>query len=104
MQMLKLADDLMPLVQDGSKRVTVRAGRREIVEGPLTLEATNGSVAPIEVLVTRVDICSIRDLMPWAIEGEGLESRFELLEVMWRFYPDIKFDSEVTAIEFEIAA
>ena len=101
MQTLKLADDLMECVTDGSKRVTVRAGKRDIATGPLRFEATDGSVNPLVVNVTRVVVRPLWNVPLWAVHGEGLFGWDDLMEALVRFYPDITEDSDVTAIEFE---
>jgi hypothetical protein len=104
MQMLKLADDLMPLAREGYKRVTVRTGRRAITTGPMKFEATHGTEADVAVNVTQVAVMSLKDVPAWALAGENLATAEELHEVLLPYYPTVTMDSEITCIEFKVAA
>lgn len=104
MQTLKLADDLMPLVAEGSKTVTVRKGARDIKEGDLLLEATDGTTPSLVVQVKKVVVRPLWNIPLWAVHGEGLLGWDDLMEGLKRFYPDVTEDSEVTSIEFEYQA
>ncbi len=104
MQTLKLADDLMPYVLDGNKRVTVRKGKRDIVEGKLLLEATDGTQPSMIVDVKRVVVRPLWNVPLWAVHGEGLTGWDDLMECLVRFYPDVTEDTEVTSIEFEFVS
>jgi hypothetical protein len=101
-QKLLLADDLMPLVRSRDKRVTVRAGNRDIKLGPLVLESTQGTEGACVVTVTRVSVSPLRLIPGWALAGgqRTVQAVAEEQQILQRYYPDITLMSEVTAIEF----
>lgn len=102
-QSLKLADNLMPQVRARTKSVTVRTGRRDIAIGGLMFESTRETQGRCIVIVTQVVVCALKDAPSWALAGEGLKNKEELLKVLLDYYPSISMDSEITAIEFAYA-
>ena len=103
MQNLKLANDLMLLVANGQKRLTIRNGRRSIELGPLTFEpAIDGPDAPpsIEVAVHQVCHKKLGHLTKSETMLDDVESPVALLALMRQFYPDIDMEDEVTLIYF----
>lgn len=100
-QMLKLADDLMPGIRDGAKRVTIRNGRRAIARGRLRMESTQGTEPDVYVNVTRVLVVPLYRVPQVALKGDGFVDAQDALECLQRFYPSITLESEVTVIEFE---
>ena len=100
-QMLKLADDLMPGIRDGAKRVTIRNGRRDIQLGRLRIEATQATEPTLHVNVSRVLVVPLHRVPQEALDGDGFTDAEEALEILRRFYQSITLESEVTVIEFE---
>lgn len=98
MQSLKLADDLMPLAASGAKRITIRAGRRDVEVGPLALVATGGGHETVVVDVTTVWNCALKDVPPHWAAADGFGSVADLADGMRRFYPDITPEDPVTCI------
>lgn len=101
MQVLKLADDLFPGLLDGTKRCTIRAGRRDIKLEPLQFVPTNNTVEPVIVDVLEVRYLRSRyidDQLAWADGANGADA---LRQALTRFYPDLGPDGEVTVVLFE---
>lgn len=100
MQDLKLANDLFIHLFDGTKRSTVRKGRRGIVPGSLALEAADGGGWGVVVNVTEVRHKKLSELTDEEAQSDNAASAKELAEAMKRFYPDITPDSDITIILF----
>jgi hypothetical protein len=91
----------MPSAKDGSKRVTIRKGNREIQPGNLEFEATNGLADSFVVCVTGVWHGQAKDTPYWALAGDGFTDIVHLLHELGVFYPDLTEESEITCIEFQ---
>ena len=108
MQTLKMSDDLMPPVSDGSKTCTISVGRRNIQPVPLRFEATNDTCPPLDVEVTSVRVIAYKDVARKDLTGEGFDlsalsfedAKQDMLFALRRFYPDIHENTEVTVIHF----
>ncbi len=101
MQTLKLANDLFPGLRDGSKRITIRTGRRDIVLGLLAFEPVNEDDGPPHVVnVTSVRYTLMHYITDAEAQADGAADWRSLLTAMHRFYPDITETSVVTVIEF----
>lgn len=105
MQTLKLANDLFPGLKDGTKRCTVRAGRRDIELGPLlfissTLEE-GGDHLKEKVFVTEVRYTMFGLLTDEIADMDGGVTAEELRAAMYRFYPNLISSSEITIVIFE---
>lgn len=99
MQTLKLADDLFPKLRDGSKRGTIRTGKREIEPGELWLEAVSGDDGEI-VQVERITYTMAARLRPEDAALDGYSTVNELWGDLKRFYPSIAGSDLVTVVEF----
>lgn len=100
MQELKLADDLFVSLFEGSKRATVRAGKREIAKGSLAFEAASGGWGVI-VNVTDVRHKKLSQLTEQEAAAEGAESAAHLANALKRFYPNLTPDSDITVVLFD---
>src|ERR1700726_891184 len=87
-QTLKLADDLFPGLKKRRKKATIRLGKRDILPGALTFEATNGSYADEEVEVIRVSYLFFAGLTDVDAAMDGCSTADELRAALKRFYPD----------------
>lgn len=96
MQTLKLADDLLPLVDDW-KQMTIRKGRRDIQLGDLVLENVSGTDKR-EVVVTEVRHKRVKDITRFEAQSDGFSSVLDLMDGMKRFYPDLDRETEVTIV------
>lgn len=106
MQTLKLANDLWSDLTLG-KRVTVRAGRRDIQLGPLRLESTEPDFEIGEHLQEVVEVVEVRykrlrDLTDLEAEEDGATDADELRDVLRRFYPNLRPDDEITLVYFQM--
>lgn len=105
MQSLQLANDLWGDLSLG-KRVTVRAGRRDIRLGPLVLESTlpdcTGQHLREIVEVTEVHYKRLRYLTDLEAEEDGATDADELRDALRRFYPALGSDDEITLLYFQM--
>ena len=99
MQKLVMADDLMPSVLDGTKRITIRNGHRDIVEGDceiVNVSQTQRKVVRVNsVLKTLAGEISLKDL-----KSDGFRNRKHFIEGMRRFYPDFAPENPATVIKW----
>jgi hypothetical protein len=105
MQSLQLANDLWGDLHLG-RRITVRAGRRDIRLGPLMLESTLPDAAGQHlreiVDVTEVRHKRFRDLTDTEAEDDGATDADEMREALRRFYPALGPDDEITLVCFKM--
>ncbi|TJW14443.1 MAG: ASCH domain-containing protein [Mesorhizobium sp.] len=97
---LKLADDLFPGLLNGEKTCTIRSGRRDIQLGPLVFESVSGELNQVTVEVISVIYMRAGDIPDDLARADGARDGTELLDAMKRFYPDLKSESEITAVIF----
>lgn len=101
MQTLKLADDLFPAVNDGSKRGTIRTGKRDIAPGELMLQgATNPDLCRV-VLVERVSYVMASRLNDGDAALDGYDNVRDLFVALQRFYPSMAGSDLVTVVQFQ---
>lgn len=100
-QELKLADDLFPGLISGDKRVTIRAGDRDIKLGRLVFTSVDGGYDPVPVEVFTVMKCFMWAVTDEVAQVDGADTAEELLEGMKRFYPDLDWDSIVTVVFYK---
>lgn len=101
MQQLKLANDLFPSVLDGTKRVTIREGHREVSIGPLTFVSPThplDTFAPVYVQYVRH--IKVSELAQRECIADGVNSPAEMVTLLETFYPGITIDSDITVIGF----
>ena len=96
---LKMAPDLMPSVNNGTKRITIRTGIRDIRlhKNLLIKNATNSK--DTHMVVPKVIVFSTLGEIPlnFLVE-DGFENHRDALEQMQQFYPGISLFSVVTAV------
>ena len=97
-QALLIADDLMPLIKSGDKKITIRKGRRDVELGKLLFTSSDEihTVEVVEVRYLRVagvpeDIC----------QADGFANWVDFYQGMKRFYPDLDVSEECTIVFFE---
>lgn len=100
MQVLKLANNLFKELRDGSKKSTIREGKKDITRGPLTFISPNGDDND-EVYVTDVRYSKFGKLSLDDAKQEGYNSVEELQDVLEDYYPDIVDENDVTIINYE---
>jgi len=114
MQTLKLVNDLFGGLSNGSKRCTIRAGRRDVQIGPLLFESTDAiyglnsyGLQDGEFLTQKVFVTEIRYTMFGLLTDEiarldGANSAEELKRAMYRFYPHLIASDEITIVFFDV--
>ena len=91
---LRLAEDLVPYVIRGDKRITLRKGHREF--GPEV------EIAGYTAVVDSVEYFKLKDVPLEVLNDDGFENHDDALQGMKRFYPDITMETEMTAIRFHL--
>ena len=96
---LKMASDLMPSVKNGTKRITVRTGIRDIMLHKTLLIENAENAEDTHTVVPKVIVFSTLGKIPlnFLLE-DGFESHQDAVEKMKRFYPNITLFSDITAI------
>jgi hypothetical protein len=94
---LRLASEFLPLVREGRKTATIRAGNRRLPVGAAEIVAGSERFPIVvkDVRVTRFGALSEVDA-----DRDGFSDVDGLREALLRFYPTLGEDSEVTVIEF----
>ncbi len=100
MQVLKLADDLFVKLRSGDKVCTIRKGRRDVGLGGLQFEGAQDGSLKERVFITSVTFTTLGSVPTETLESDGFRDHADALEQMKRFYPDIRFDTEVTVVNF----
>lgn len=98
MQNLVIADDLVAPTKAGLKKNTIRAGIRDIKNGPLELHSSSGTHPVIEVDVVEVSHKLANEVSDREIVANGFRDLADMLAGMKRFYPDFGPSSQVTVI------
>jgi hypothetical protein len=100
MQQLAISGDLVAPTLAGSKKNTIRAGRREITPGPLLLvpgdESPSFVVEVVEVGHKRADEVTLVE-----IRENGFVNQRDMLSGMRRYYRDFGPKSEVTVVRWK---
>lgn len=100
MQTLLMADEFIPLIKDGSKKITIRKGVRDISLGELNIEAVSSK----ETLVVDVDVvysCVFDQIPLKHIIADGGTNHFMMLQSMKNFYPDMDMKTFCTVIQWK---
>jgi hypothetical protein len=98
-QKMWLVDDLFPSLRAGEKLCTIRAGKRDFTEGPLTFESKSGQ--HVTVNVTEVRHKKLAELTNQEARLDGASSAREMAEALKRFYPDIGPASDITIVLYD---
>ncbi len=97
--MMRIRQEMLPLILSGKKTSTSRQGIREIKIGQeLRFLSTDGDIA--DVLITNVEYCKFNELTEEEAFKEGYSSLAELKEVLRNLY-DVDVDPNFTLIEFK---
>lgn len=98
MKRVGLKPHYLPLVIDGRKRSTIRAGAKRGETGPALLVAGSASL-PIHI--TQVIVKRLGDLDEADAQFDGFDSLTELRQALALFYPDLMPDDPVSIMHFE---
>ncbi len=100
-QHLRLRAEYFRSIQCGEKRATIRKGKPNIKLGLLLLECgTDRQV----VNVTSVKHCQVEDLTIEDAKDDGFIDVATLLSELYKIYPDLQEDSQITLIRFHTFA
>ncbi len=100
MYMIRIRQEMFPLILSGKKTSTSRQGRRDVkIEQELRFLSADGDIA--DTIVTNVEYCKFDELTEEEAFKEGYSSVEELKEVLRKLY-DIESDSTFTLIEFKL--
>jgi hypothetical protein len=91
---VKLADDLIPSMLSGAKKVTIRKGTREY--------APEIEIAGYPAVVDSVEHYPLGAVPFEILLSDGFVSFTDTLERLARFYPDITFETMVTVLRFHL--
>lgn len=83
----------------GQKHSTIRLGRRPFSPGD-RLYLVDEANQVITTTITSVSYKRLIDLTDQQAERDGFQSLRELIEALYKIYPDISPDSDLTIIEF----
>ncbi|WP_327210973.1 ASCH domain-containing protein [Rhizobium leguminosarum] len=100
MQQLAISGDLVASTLAGRKKNTIRAGRRDIVTGPLRLVPGDGSPSFV-VEVAEVGHKLADEVTMAEIRENGFAGQRDMLSGMRRFYPHFGPKSEVTVVRWK---
>lgn len=91
---LRLAEDLIPHILDGSKKVTLRKGYRDFTE--------NITIAGYPAVVESVSHYLLETCPLEVLQDDGFEDVKDAIEGMKRHYPDITGKTPVTVVRFHL--
>ncbi len=97
-QALLIADDLMPLIKSGKKKITIRKGRRDVELGKL-LFTSSDEIQMVEVVEVRY--LRVSGVSEEICKQDGFYGWVDFYEGMKRFYPDLDVSEECTIVFFE---
>ena len=100
MYMMRIRQEMFPLILSSKKTSTSRQGLREIEVGQeLRFLSADGDIA--DTIVTNVEYCRFDELTEEEAFKEGYSSLDELKDVLRNLY-DVDADPNFTLIEFEL--
>ena len=100
MYMIRIRQEMFPLILSGKKTSTSRQGLREIEVGQeLRFLSADGDIA--DTVVTNVEYCKFEELTEEEALKEGYSSVDELKDVLRNLYA-IESDPNFTLIEFKL--
>jgi hypothetical protein len=91
---VKLAEDLIPSMLSGAKKVTIRKGIREF--------APEIEIAGYPAIVDSVEHYQLEAVPFEILMSDGFVSFTDTLVRMERFYPDITAETVVTVLRFHL--
>jgi hypothetical protein len=97
---ISLAPEYGALVTAGTKTTTIRRGHKRILPGPALL-CSGGGLDELLVAVTAVIATTLESLDDSDAHKDGFADRQELLDALYRHYPDIESTEPVTILEFK---
>lgn len=100
-QSMALADDLFPSLEAGEKICTIRAGKRDFENGPLTFYTSSRNGHQVTVNVTEVRHKTLGELTDAEAQMDGASTAQEMAQALKRFYPDINADSMITIVIYD---
>lgn len=92
---LKLSEELIPLLDSGEKRITIRFGHRDF-EDRIT-------IAGRPVIVESVEHYQLMDIPFQPLIDDGFLSFGHTFRKLQKFYPEIRSDSPFTVIRYSLA-
>ena len=100
MYMMRIRQEMFPLILSGKKTSTSRQGLREIKIGQeLRFLSADGDIA--DTIVTNVEYCKFDELTEEEAFKEGYSSLDELKDILRNLY-DVDTDPNFTLIEFKL--
>lgn len=101
MQNLKLKSELMSLVINKTKHITIRSGYRPITLGPLLLIDADDSNFSIEVTVYEVKHTYLGFITNAEAQADGFKDAIDLVFGLQKFYSGINMGSEITVVRWQ---
>jgi hypothetical protein len=96
---LRIATQFAEKVKMGQKHSTIRLGRRPFSPGD-RLYLVDEAKQVITTTITGVSYKRLIDLTDQQAERDGFQSLRELIEALYKIYPNITPESDLTIIEF----
>lgn len=97
---IRLKAQYFPLVEQGLKRSTIRAGMKPQPIGPADLIAGEKCIS---VDITAVELKRFAELTEKDAKTDGFQTLAELKEALTGFYPNISVDDFVSILHFKRA-
>ena len=97
---IAFAENLLPLVEDGRKSITISKGKREYAE-VLTVTDPGGAVQPYQIKVNCQYQYPASLILERHIQMDGFLDLEDMVEGMQSFYPDFGPDTDCTVVLFE---
>ena len=96
---LRVAAEYMPAIRAGRKTTTIRKGRRTFDREVILLRSGDASQT---VKITEVRYTAFKCLTEEDARKDGFASLEELKSALLKHYPDLRDDSSLTIIFFEL--
>jgi hypothetical protein len=89
-------------VEEGYKSITIREGTRDFEAGRAVLLGCHITGWAKMAIVTSVRFTTVGGLTSAEVQDDGFSSTAAVLDGLRKFYPDLKGDSPVTVIRWEL--
>jgi hypothetical protein len=96
---IKVHSSMQAVVEDGTKTITVRKGKRNYFPGDFVRVGCD-SYGWYLGMIESVEQMPLGDVPQSAREDDGFQSHEEMVETLREFYPDIDRSSDVTVIRW----